>query len=120
MPDLSLVFTELRKVMVPYAAQLAATRDDDLELYLDTRHIQKNKKPLFFGAVQVKKSYVSFHLMPVYLKPELLEDVSPELKARMQGKSCFNFAAPEPTLFKELAALTQAGYASYKEQGFVE
>jgi hypothetical protein len=106
--------------MAPYAAKLAPMRDDDTELYVDTQHIQKNKKPLFFGAVQVKKSYVSFHLMPVYVKPELLATVSPELKARMQGKSCFNFAAPEPALFEELAALTKAGYASYKEQGFVQ
>jgi hypothetical protein len=86
---------------------------------VDTRHLQKNKKPLFFGAVQVKKSFVSFHLMPVYLQPELLSAVSPELKARMQGKSCFNFSEVDPPLFKELAALTQAGYASYKAQGFV-
>jgi hypothetical protein len=120
MPDLTPVFTELRKLMAPYARKLTATRDDEHELYVDTRHIQKNKKPLFFGAVQVKKAYVSFHLMPVYLKPELLASVSPELKARMQGKSCFNFTALEPTLVRELAALTQAGYASYKEQGLVE
>jgi hypothetical protein len=119
MPDLSPVFTALRKVLAPYAAQLCATRDDDQELYLDTTHIQKNKKPLFFGAVQVKKSYVSFHLMPVYLKPELLASASPELRARMQGKSCFNFQAVEPALFKELSALTRASYASYQEQGFV-
>jgi hypothetical protein len=119
MPDLNPVFAELRKVMAPYAAKLAATRDDADELYVDTTHIQKNKKPLFFGAVQVKKSYVSFHLMPVYTKPELLASLSSELKARMQGKSCFNFSTLEPALFKELAALTKASYASYKEQGFV-
>lgn len=120
MPDLNPVFAELRKIMAPYAAKLEATRDDDLELYVDTRHIQKNKKPLFFGAVQIKKSYVSYHLMPIYVKPELLASASPELKARMQGKSCFNFTAIEPALIKELAALTRAGYASYKEQGFVK
>jgi hypothetical protein len=119
MPELSSVFTELRKLMAPYAAKLSATRDDAEELYVDTTHIQRNKKPLFFGAVQVKKSYVSFHLMPVYMKPELLASVSPELKSRMQGKSCFNFNAVEPTLFKELSALTKASYASYKEQGLV-
>ncbi len=120
MPDLSPVFAELRKIMAPYAGKLAAIRDDDQQLYVDTRHIQNNKKPLFFGAVQIKKSYVSFHLMPVYLKPELLASTSPELKARMQGKSCFNFAALEPALFRELATLTKAAYASYKEQGFVQ
>jgi len=47
------------------------------------------------------------------------QHVSPELKARMQGKSCFNFRALEPALFKELSTLTKASYASYKEQGFV-
>jgi hypothetical protein len=119
MQDLSPVYAELRKIMAPYAAALCAKRDDEAELYVDTKHIQKNKKPLFFGAVQVKKSYVSFHLMPVYVKPELLESISPELKARMQGKSCFNFAASEPKLFKELAALTKASFSSYKEQGYV-
>lgn len=119
MADLGTVFADLRALMAPYAAQLDPKKDDDSELYLDTRHIQKNKKPLFFGAVQRKKTFVSVHLMPVYLKPELLATISPELKARMQGKSCFNFTASDAALLEELAALTKAGYASYREQGFV-
>ena len=120
MQDFTADFSELHKVMTPYASKLDTKKDEATELYVDTRHIQKNKKPLFFGAVQVKKSYVSFHLMPIYLNPELLALASPELKSRMQGKSCFNFSTVEPTLFKELAALTKAGYASYKEQGYVQ
>lgn len=119
MPDLNAVFAELRAIMTPYAAKLDAKKDDASELYVDTRHLQKNKKPVFFGAVQVKKAFVSYHLMPVYGKPELLEGLSPKLKARMQGKSCFNFTEVDKPLFKELAALTKAGFASYKEQGFV-
>jgi hypothetical protein len=119
MSDLDAVFIELTSIMAPYARTLDAKKDDTSELYVDTRHIQKNKKPLFFGAVQVKKSFVSFHLMPVYLKPELLAGLSPELRARMQGKSCFNFTQVDKPLFKQLAALTKAGFASYKEQGFV-
>ncbi len=119
MPDFSTVYAALHKVIAPYAAKLDAKKDDETELYVDTRHVQKNKKPLFFAAVQVKKSSVSFHLMPVYFKPELLASVSPELRSRMQGKACFNFSAVEPALITELSALTKEGYASYKEQGFV-
>ena len=119
MTDLTPVYTALHKILVQYAARLDTKRDDGTELWVDTRHLQKNKKPLFFGAVQLKKSYVSFHLMPVYLKPDLLDAVSPDLRSRMQGKSCFNFKHSEPELFKELAALTKSAYASYKEQGFV-
>jgi hypothetical protein len=120
MADHLSIFAELRKIMAPYAAELAVVRDDHQELYLDTRYIQKNRKPLFFGAVQIKKSYVSFHLMPVYLKPELLVSISPELRARMHGKSCFNFSALEAGRFEELATLTRAAFDDYKSQGFVQ
>ena len=113
------VFAGLKSVLAPYAGKLDTKKDDAAELYIDTWHIQKNKKPLFFGAVQVKKSYVSFHLMPVYVDPGLLEAVSAELKARMQGKSCFNFSSIDKPLLKELKALAEAGFQSYKQQGFV-
>ena len=111
MSDLQPVFNELKSILAPYAQTLDAKKDDESELYLDTQHIQKNKKPL---------SFVSFHLMPVYVKPELLEGISPELKARMQGKSCFNFKEVDKVLFKQVAALTKAGLASYRAQGFVK
>lgn len=119
MPDLSLVFTELRKVLVPYADRLVVARDDDRELYLNTSTFQKNKTPLFFGAVQIKKAYVSYHLMPVYLNPDLLMPASKELLSRMQGKSCFNFKGVEPERFAELAALTQAGFKHWEAQGII-
>jgi hypothetical protein len=119
MPDLAAVYAALHDILAPYAARLDTKRDSGTELWVDTRHIQQNKKTLFFAAVQVKKGYVSFHLMPVYLRPELLDAVSAELRSRMQGKSCFNFKREEPKLMKELAELTKSAYASYKEQGFV-
>jgi hypothetical protein len=71
-------------------------------------------RPLFVAAVQVKKTYVSYHLMPVYAVPELLKGMSPELKKRMQGKACFNFTSIEPGQAKELGALTRAGIAAVK------
>ena len=119
MKNVEAIFTELKKVMEPYAAKLDRKKDDDKQLYVDTKHIQKDKKPLFFGAVQIKKSYVSFHLMPVYCHPELLENISENLKKRMQGKSCFNFKDVDPSLLIELAALAEASYTKYEEQGYV-
>lgn len=119
MADLPAVCAALKSVMAPYAAQLDIKQNDDSTLYVDTKFIQKNKKPMYFGAVMLKKSYVSYHLMPVYVKPELLAGLSPGLERRMQGKSCFNFTEIHQPLFKELEALTKAGFQSYKKQGFV-
>lgn len=105
--------------MLPYAEHLDCTVDNDVELYLNTKHVQGNKKPLWFGGVQIKKRYVSYHLMPMYVNPELLEGISPELKKHMQGKSCFNFSNVDTSLFKELAMLTEAGFKDYQKKGYV-
>lgn len=119
MQDLATVYATLRAVMAPYAALLDTQQDDASGLYVNTRFIQKNKKPLYFGAVMLKKAYVSYHLMPIYVKPELLNGLSPALLRRKHGKACFNFAAIDSELIAELAALTQVGFDSYREQGFV-
>jgi hypothetical protein len=86
---------------------------------LNTRHIMKNGKPLFFGAVQIRKNYVSYHLMPIYVYSELVKEISPGLRKRMQGKSCFNFRKTDIALFEELAALTERGYEKYREGHYV-
>jgi hypothetical protein len=84
--------------------------------YLDGPYSEMWKKELFFGSAQIKKNYVSFYLMPVYMYPDLLKDISPELKKRMQGKSCFNFKKLEPALFAELAELTRKGAEKFKKE----
>jgi hypothetical protein len=52
--------------------------------------------------------------MPIYAFPGLLEGISPDLKKRMQGKSCFNFTALEESLLVELSDLTHKGYEKHK------
>jgi flagellar motor switch protein FliG len=42
--------------------------------------------------------------------PDLLKDISPELKKHMQGKSCFNFKKVEPELLEELDQLTKKSF----------
>jgi hypothetical protein len=74
---------------------------------------------LFFGAVKIGKRYVSFHLMPVYVNPELLDGMSPELRKRMQGKSCFNFTRADDALFAELETLTAAGFARFRDDDLI-
>ena len=71
-------------------------------------------RPLFVAAVQTKKNYVSFHLMPVYACPDLVKELSPSLRQRMQGKSCFNFTTVDAAHVKELSALTKKGIARFK------
>lgn len=112
-------FESLKSILAEFSSEMVLVKNEPGSFHLDTKYIMKNKKPMFFGAVRITKSYVSYHLMPVYVFSELLSDISPELKRRMQGKSCFNFKSSDQELFRELAELTAAGYRRYKEAGYV-
>jgi hypothetical protein len=70
--------------------------------------------------VQIGKAYVSYHLMGVYGNPKLLEGMSPGLKARMQGKSCFNFKTVDEKLLAELEELTVKSFTMFARAGFVD
>ena len=105
--DFPLVFEQLKSILKPYAKNLTVTADTATGYSLDGPYSEKYKKVIFFGAAQIQKNYVSFYLMPVYMFPDLLKGISPELRKHMQGKSCFNFKKVEPELFKELKELTR-------------
>ena len=57
--------------------------------------------------------------MPVYMNPKLLNRMSPELKKRMQGKSCFNFAKVDKKLFAELRGITASGFECFEKLGYL-
>jgi len=118
--DFTRVFAKLKAIFQPYAKKMDPAYDTESYYLLNTRHIMKNKQPLCFGGVRRGKNYVSFYLMSVYACPDLLQSMSPELKKRMQGKSCFNFKEVDENLFKELATLTKAGVARFNDEKFIE
>ena len=108
------VFAALRALLAPFEERLAVRSPNAQYVYLESHEIRHKGKPMYFGAVRLGKNYVSYHLMPVYGCPDLLQGASPELMKRMQGKSCFNFTSVDERLFDELAQLTQAGYDRFK------
>lgn len=113
--DFEDIFARLKPILAAYEPALRVKTDEANHYYLNTPFSEVYRKDIFFGAVQIKKNYVSFHLMPVYWFPDLLDGISPELKKRLQGKSCFNFTKVDDALFAELADLTRQGAERFKE-----
>jgi hypothetical protein len=112
------IFIRLRKILGPYSARLKVTADAPGHYCLELASSPKLKKAFPAAWVTIGKAYVSYHFMPVYMFPKLRERMSDKLKARMQGKSCFNFKVPDETLFKELEELTAEGFAMCRKTGF--
>lgn len=114
------IFARLKAIFQPYIKKMDVAHDSQTYYLLNTRYVMKNKQPLCFGGVRLGKAYVSFYLMSVYASPDLLKGMSPELKKRMQGKSCFNFKEMDEKLFKELARLTKAGAVKFSDETFID
>ena len=129
MADLAVVFDELRRRLAVHEQDFTvstnltdATRpasrkvDDpspgDTYLLVGAPH-EKYPDGLLFAGVKRQKRYVSYYLMPAYTEPELAASISPDLRRRMQGKSCFNFTRIDDVLFDELADLTERGREAY-------
>src|SRR5881394_1698278 len=94
--------------------QMTVDKPGDLQVAFPER-LDRAGRPLFVAGVAKRKNYVSFYLMPVYAFPDLIAGLSPELKKRMQGKSCFNFKSIEPAVAKELERLTRVGIERFRK-----
>lgn len=122
------IFVRLRAILQNHAGTLAVADDSDGRYCLEgspgpavlAAWGGKLRKPSIPVAwVQIGQAYVSYHLMPLYGNSKLLDEMSKELKARMQGKTCLNFKRIDEELFKELEQLTAAGLAAFKTAGYV-
>lgn len=116
--DFADVFAALRQILGPFRDQLVVQTDKPGNYHMEIPSIIHRGKSMYFAGVRTGKNYVSFHLMPVYGAPELLKGMSPALKKRMQGKSCFNFTAVDQDCFAELGRLTGAGLKIFKSEKF--
>ena len=104
------VFARLKAILEPYARRMHVSSDAPGTFGVDMAPEESRNPTTWFGGIRKGKRYVSYYLMPVYAEPSLLDDASPELKRRMQGKSCFNFTRVDEPLLAELASLTRMGY----------
>ena len=111
----NIIFTRLRAILESHASRFVVSADGPNYYCLDVSFSPRFKKSFPIAWVKISKSYVSFHFMPVYFSPALQESLSPELKARMQGKSCFNFTSVDTTLLEELERFTARGFALSKK-----
>ena len=108
------IFAQLRSILQQFEPYLTVKVNTDDNYYLMAADSPRWKAEVMFGAVQIKKGYVSYYLMPVYMYPDLLETISPKLRRRMQGKSCFNFKSQESDLWRDLTELTARSFERFR------
>ena len=108
--EFPLLFERFKGLLQPYVGRLHVSDDRPGSYAVDTAEAGARSPSTYFGGARVGKRYVSYYLMPLYSDPSLADDLSPELRKRRQGKSCFNLATVDERLLEELAQLTARGF----------
>jgi hypothetical protein len=109
MADLHAVEARLRAILNPYRDRLHVTKEGPEGIYLELPG-SEGKPWGYVGGTRVGKAYVSYYLMGAY-DGGLQASMSPALRKRMQGKTCFNFTKIDEALFAELETVTAAAIA---------
>lgn len=117
--DSPAAFAALREILKNHSGGMIIQSDEPTDFTVVTRALAPNGRPMWFGCVSLKKSAVTYHLMPLYFNPKLQAAVPPELERRKQGKTCFNFQRPDPALFAMLDELTRRGREGFERQGLL-
>jgi hypothetical protein len=118
--DLEGTFRVLKAMLAQYEPRLHASQDTPTFYMLDGEYVAEFKRPMSFAGVQIRRAFVSFHLLPIYSHPELLSNISDPLRKRLAGRTSFNFTRPERELLVELSALVDRGFELYERLGWVK
>lgn len=114
------IFSALRSILQRNAGKLVVSEDSPARFCLEGGLHPKHRMPMPIAWVEIGKNYVSFHHMGVYARPSVLESASKKLRARMQGKSCFNFTAIDEPLFAELEVVTVRAFNEFQKLPVVD
>lgn len=126
--EFDIVFARLKEILQKYSGPFTIKPDTNTKYCLYAAigpatlklWAGKMKKPAMPVAwIETGKAYVSYHLMGIYGNTKLLEGMSKELKARMQGKTCFNFKKIDEKIFPELDLLTAKSIDAFRKAGFI-
>jgi len=113
-PELDAVHSRLREILRRHAGSMTVSRDGPGGMVVEMPGYE-GKPWGYVAGTRMGKRYVSYYLMSVYAVSELMAGISPGLRKRMQGKSCFNFATIDEPLLAELEALTVTAVARHPD-----
>ena len=107
--DFDSVDRRLREILEPLRSRLVATKDGPGGLSLEIPGLE-GKPWGYVAGIRRGKRYVSYYLMSAYADPKVMASMTPQLRRRMQGKSCFNFTHVDEPLFAELGRITETTF----------
>jgi hypothetical protein len=117
--NLTEAFEAIKQMLLVYERDCVSLHDEPMRYYLGSPRAAKDGFRMWFGGVEIRKSIVALHLMPIYQHPDMLATLPDSLKRRQNGKSSFNFKGLTPELTQDIADLIRASAVRFKADGYM-
>jgi hypothetical protein len=109
----------LKRCEGPFQPKVDGDRSYDLWSFKDLVIAGRKRKEVFFASIVIRKTYVGFYYMPIYIDVGLSNVFKPELLKLLKGKSCFYIRDLSPDIASQIEEALKIGYELYKERGWV-
>jgi hypothetical protein len=121
--DFDEIYNELKPLLKKHVPPFRAIRDEggryELSSSKQIEFMGKKRDGVYFAAVIKKKNFVGFYLMTIYARPDLVQQLGPELKKTLKGKSCFHITKTDKLILGQIKKALVDGYKCYKKLGWV-
>lgn len=71
------------------------------------------------ASLVIQKGFVGFYFMPLYLKPALKSKISPALRKRLKGKTCFHINQAGAATEEDVRRAVDLGTQLYRDRGWL-
>lgn len=124
-PQLVPIFNKIVKLMEPFAKgslKKSGGKDGQVGItsFKQVEIAGRKLNELYLGGALVQKGFVGFYFFPIYVVPELKEELSPELLKTLKGKTCFHIKKDDPQIYQQITDALQKGYQLYKSKGWID
>lgn len=117
------LFDQLRTLLETYSGVLEVSEVPGKYSLSTTKPIVVDGKShpngYYFGGLREQKNIVGFYFMPIYVCPELREQVPESLRKVLKGNTCFNLKKLTPEMESDLKEMMNAGIETYRKMGWI-
>ena len=121
--DLLILYQEVQNLIRKYENPLVVkvNQEGRYELWTNKKAVIEGRKMdgIHFASAVIQSHYVGFYFMPVYIKPELKEEIGLDLLKTLKGKSCFQFKKNDSEMMDQIEKILAIGFQFYQKQGWV-
>jgi len=111
---------ELRIIIKKHLRQLQLRKDDESGLEaagtIPTMQGKQKVDGIYFASVIPKPKDARLYFFPIYTDPIYFENIAPELRKCLKGKSCFHIKKLDDDLKNHITKMIATGIKRYQEK----